>query len=155
MTDGRPSDYADRVLGEALTAATGGLDPAAAEEALTKAIKAIGTTGGSSTIATGSVTPSQANELIIATACHDSIYTSTVNSSFTISDDNQGAGSAAYGSTMAYLIQGSAGAVNPIFAGEGSAHFWAAAIATFKAAAGGAPVGCIIGGGLIRAGCPG
>ena len=41
MTDGRPSDYADRVLSEALTAAAGGLDPAAAEEALTKAIKAI------------------------------------------------------------------------------------------------------------------
>src|SRR5207302_7406470 len=27
ITDGRPSDYADRVVSEALTAATGGLDP--------------------------------------------------------------------------------------------------------------------------------
>ena len=39
--DDRPTDYADRVLREAMAAATGGLDPAAAEEALTAAIKAI------------------------------------------------------------------------------------------------------------------
>jgi hypothetical protein len=40
MTE-RPTDYADRVLEEAMTAATGGLDPAAAERALTSAIRAV------------------------------------------------------------------------------------------------------------------
>lgn len=36
-----PSDYADKVLQEALTAATGGLDPEAAERALTSAVRAV------------------------------------------------------------------------------------------------------------------
>jgi len=35
------TDYADRVLREAMSAATGGLDPAAAEQALDNAVKAI------------------------------------------------------------------------------------------------------------------
>src|SRR5262249_4992234 len=41
MSDDRTTDYADRVLREAMAAATGGLDPGAAEEALTNCIKAI------------------------------------------------------------------------------------------------------------------
>src|SRR5262249_19091279 len=41
MSDDRSTDYADRVLREAMAAATGGLDPAAAGDALTNAIKAI------------------------------------------------------------------------------------------------------------------
>ena len=41
MSDDRSTDYADRVLREAMTAATGGLDPAAADEALNAAMKAI------------------------------------------------------------------------------------------------------------------
>jgi hypothetical protein len=40
-TDGTPTDYADRVLREAMTAATAGLDATAAEAALTSATQAI------------------------------------------------------------------------------------------------------------------
>src|SRR3989442_13586132 len=39
--DDRPTDYADRVLREAMTAATAGLDATAAEAALTSATQAI------------------------------------------------------------------------------------------------------------------
>ena len=41
MSVQRLPDYADRVLQEAMTAATGGLDPAAGEQALTNAVKAV------------------------------------------------------------------------------------------------------------------
>jgi hypothetical protein len=113
-----------------------------------------GNTATATTVATGSVTPSQSNELLIATTCHNNQYTSSINSSFTISDDENGMASFAYGNVMAYLVQGSASAVNPTFSGNGSSNTWAAAIATFKAAGGAPPrAPCMGGGGFMAPGC--
>jgi hypothetical protein len=112
-----------------------------------------GNTASATTIATGSVTPSQGNELLIATTCHNNAYASSIDSQFTISDDDQGANGLAYGNVMAYIVQGATPlTVNPTFSGNGLSNVWAAAIATFTAAAGGGARPCVIGGGFFGGG---
>jgi len=46
-----------------------------------------GATASATTIATGSVTPALTNGLIVAAACHSEVFASSVDSGFTISDD--------------------------------------------------------------------
>jgi hypothetical protein len=87
------------------------------------------------TIQTGSVTPTTDNQVVIA--CYDGYSgdVSSIDSSFTLTDHGPYAGhSVAFG--IAYLIQTSATAVNPTFT-LGASNVNAAAIATFKASAGG------------------
>lgn len=93
----------------------------------------------------GSVTPTVNDEVLVATLSFDASNTISVNSSFTISD--QVDLGTCYGIAAAYKIQTSAGAENPTFS-WGSSATVSAAIATFKAAAGGGqtaevPVGLI------------
>jgi hypothetical protein len=62
----------------------------------------------------GSLTPAGANSLFVTAASSQTITTYTVNSGFTISDQQPGAGSLAIGGGMAYVIQsGGPSALNP------------------------------------------
>lgn len=67
---------------------------------------------GNTTVQPGSVTPSQNNSLIITGIGSTNTNTFTIDSSFTISDQFGGSGTAVP-SGQAYLIQGTAAAVNP------------------------------------------
>ena len=97
------------------------------------------TNGGSTsssvtTFQPGSITPSVSNALIIAGATTGQTASgsaSSINSGFTISDQNGFSNAVNYAGMMAYLVQSSAAAVNPTwtFPGSGPA---AAAIASFK-----------------------
>lgn len=62
----------------------------------------------------GSITPTSANQLVV-TVLADYVCSSdpTINSGFTISDIQHGAGGTNYAGAMAYIIQTSAAAVNP------------------------------------------
>lgn len=99
--------------------------------------------GASTPLVTGSVTPSEDDELLVTGLGWDQNATSSINSSFTKTTDapyNAGTGLAA---SMAYLIQTSASAVNPAWslsAGQNPVT----AIATFKAASGPAVTGAKI-----------
>lgn len=96
------------------------------------------TTAGATTLATGSVTPSANNELIIASAGSASVgQPYTIGSGFTIAVQDPGGSS--YPSGLAYLIQTSASAINPTWTFNASAEA-EACIATFKAPAAAAGV---------------
>lgn len=95
-----------------------------------------GATATGTSLATGSVTPSEDNELVIAGLNFAAVNTISVNGGFTISDQINYSASVRFGSAMAYLIQTSLAAANPSFSWSTSTAA-AAGIATFKAAAGG------------------
>lgn len=90
-------------------------------------------------IQTGSLTPSQANDLIVSSFVPSVAGTYTVDSGFTISDTIQFNSGVNEGGAQAYLIQGAASAVNPQWASGGAGASITASIAAFKAAAGGGP----------------
>jgi hypothetical protein len=91
---------------------------------------------GGTTLQTGSVTPSENNEVLIAgTGIEGTGRTATINSSFTITDGIAGDGATRMGGYAAYLIQTTATAVNPTWTYSGAVTRVAANIATFKAAA--------------------
>lgn len=96
----------------------------------------------STSIQTGSLTPSEDNELIVSGLCLRDISntgdTMSVNSGFTISDQNIGAFNQAISGALAYLIQGTAAAVNPTWSWTTSDNV-AATIACFKADPTGGP----------------
>lgn len=82
-------------------------------------------------VATGSVTPSVDNSLIV-TAFGDNLgAAASINSSFTISDQEPWSNAVNFGGACAYLIQTTATAVNPTWTSVG-ANWSAATIATFK-----------------------
>lgn len=81
----------------------------------------------------GSVTPSQDGELLIA-GLGGTPSPISIDSGFTIAESMNLTGGVNYGCVLAYLEQGTAGALNPSWTFSGSG---AAVIATFKAAAGG------------------
>lgn len=91
--------------------------------------------GAGTTIQTGSVTPSENDELIIAACSHqgDAIG---IDSGFTLQVQIPLLGGVGLGIDFAFLIQTTAGAVNPTFTLAASDNH-EAAIATFKAAAAG------------------
>ena len=103
---------------------------------------AAGTGFNVSTLQTGSVTPSQANELLVTGMSINSNapgVVPTIDSGFTVSDaDGFGSGNN-MGGGAAYLIQTAAAAVNPTWSLGIATANPAAAIATFKAVA--APTG--------------
>lgn len=97
--------------------------------------------GGNGTIttsaATGSVTPSEDGELLIAAVSNDqpgAPGSPTVNNSFTILDSTVNVDSQAFGLAVAYRVQATAAAINPTITWTASADY-AAAIASFKQAA--------------------
>lgn len=89
------------------------------------------------TIAAGSITPLQNNELIIAYVGADATNTFTAPTGFTI--DAQGAGSSGnyIGSAIAHQIQTTATPVNPTWSVVAPFSANSAVIASFKAASGG------------------
>lgn len=91
-----------------------------------------GSTGTGTTRQPGSVTPSEANELVVSgIALGSPAVTPTINSGF--SATNVLDSGAAYGGGLAYLIQTTATATNPTWSWSGSANT-TGANATFKAA---------------------
>lgn len=94
---------------------------------------AVLTTSGTS-LQTGSITPSQNGELVIAAlAMGDNSSAYTVNGGFTISDSVNWAYGSGEGSALGYLEQGTAAAVNPTFSWTGYS-IGVAMIASFKGA---------------------
>lgn len=84
----------------------------------------------------GSVTPSQASELIVTGICVDGsgLDSASINSSFTIIDSIAALSGSYVGGGLAYLVQGAAAAVNPTWSWT-TTQAPAAVIATFKQAA--------------------
>lgn len=85
-----------------------------------------------SSTTTGSVTPGSANELLITALEYDDGNTASIDSGFTITDQNPHTGFGWTGIAMAYLIETTATAKNPTWSWTSGANN-AAAIATFKA----------------------
>lgn len=97
-----------------------------------------GANASGTTAATGSVTPSEDNELLIAgTMEKDSGDVSSVDSSFTLDSHQAVSAGNAQGAALAYQIQTTATARNATFTFTGATDA-ASAIGTFKQAAGGA-----------------
>lgn len=96
------------------------------------------TTGGATSLATGSVTPSENNELIVAGLCLRDISntgdTVSINGGFTISDQQTGVANQCLEAAQAYLVQGALAAANPTWSWTTSDKA-AATIATFKGTA--------------------
>lgn len=90
------------------------------------------TTIGSATISTGSVTPGQDNEILVAAVGSDLVL-SSIDSGFTLDENPSGPQGLTCG--LAHLIETTATAQNPTFTHTASSGSAAAAIATFKAAA--------------------
>lgn len=95
---------------------------------------------GGTTVQPGSITPSEDNELIIAALCHEntgaggiSINSGFVDAPYQVAHDGAGH----YGVAASYLIQTSAGAINPTFTSSASVALIADQV-SFKA--GGAAV---------------
>lgn len=97
------------------------------------------TSASASSLATGSVTPANANSLVIASVGISDAMTGTaaITGGFTVSNAIYGQPGVTEGGGQAYLIQTSAAAANPTWSGWSPAGSCAAAIAVFKAAAGG------------------
>jgi hypothetical protein len=94
------------------------------------------TTASALSLSTGSVTPTVNGSLLVSSVSGYYHVSMSINSSFTYQTINFGAG--AYASTgLGYLVQGTAGAINPTWSwSEGSDC--AVAIAVFKPSSGGA-----------------
>jgi hypothetical protein len=88
------------------------------------------TSASAATLATGSVTPSVDNELIVAGVAHDQA-SQTINSGFTIAANQPYLASNHIGSALAYLVQTTAAPVNATWDTTLSGNI-CAAIATFK-----------------------
>lgn len=92
---------------------------------------------GSAALATGSVTPSEDNEILIAATNVADGGLKTIDLGFTIQDQIDYNNGNAFGIEIAYLIQTSLAAKNPTWTGSLTEPYFATRIATFKAAAGG------------------
>lgn len=82
----------------------------------------------------GSITPSQANALVVTSFGFTSVGVYTVNGGFTISDRRSFSSGASEGAAQAYLVQTSAAAANPTWTASGGAGTAIALIASFKPA---------------------
>lgn len=97
-----------------------------------------GTANGASTSAnTGSITPAEDNELVIASISTDATSGKSIDSGFTFIDVPYGGG-VNMGGGIAYKIQGALAAENPLFSWTTNSTS-AASIAGFKSAASAAP----------------
>lgn len=96
-------------------------------------------TGAVTSITTGSITPAQDNELIVAGLCQYTGGTPTIDNGLSVADSvNQNAG-VYFASGLAWKQQGVAAAINPAWSFASTPNV-VARIASFKAAAGGAAV---------------
>ena len=95
-----------------------------------------GVTGGVDTSrAPGSITPSENNELLITGGTQDAIVSNlAIGSSYTLADNVYTGSGTNFASSLAYLIQTTAGASNPTWSWTTSSHN-AEVIASFKVAA--------------------
>lgn len=97
--------------------------------------QSVGDTGTVTSIQPHSVTPSENNELIVTGLEISGVVGSlAVDSSFTIIDNIPFVNSNSFGVALAYLVQGTAAAVNPTWSWTTSTNV-ACTIATFKASA--------------------
>lgn len=106
-------------------------------------------TNGATSRTTGSVTPTEDNELLVAGLNFNASNTISIDGGFTISEQRDFVGGSNFGGAIAHLVQTTATAANPSFSWSSSCE-GAAAIATFKAAAGAATHGRLIGGQLTH-----
>lgn len=92
------------------------------------------------TQATGSITPTEDNELVVTGAGFgfEASPMLSVDGGFTITDNQPGATGQAYGGAIAYLIQTAAALANPTWTGSGNSAMMAV-IASFKASSGPPP----------------
>lgn len=93
-----------------------------------------GATGSSSTptLQPGSITPSQANELVVTACTVDSLTGApTVSAGFDLIDSAMGVNGLSVGGGLAFQVQTIAAAVNPTWTSDN--NVWAAVIASFKA----------------------
>lgn len=89
-----------------------------------------GTASGVGGASPGSITPTANNEVVVSSALStDAAASFSVDSSMTITDQTAFNGSFNEGGAAAYIVQGTAGAINPTWSGPAVA---AAAIASFK-----------------------
>lgn len=97
---------------------------------------------GVTSIATGSITPGANNELVVTgiSLADNTTGPALINGGFTISDQSLGRSGLTESGAMAYLIQTTATAANPTWSGF-TTDGPGAAIASFKAAAGGGITG--------------
>ncbi len=72
-----------------------------------------GGVAAATTLQPGSITPSQNNELVITGLAFDTSGTVSIDSGFTITDQTDYMPGAAFGAALAYIVQTTAGAVNP------------------------------------------
>lgn len=89
---------------------------------------------GGTTVQVGNVTPSENGELLISGIILYDPGIPTIDSGFTIIDTQQHSGGVNFGSSIAYLIQTSAGSLNPTWTLPAS-DTSAGSIATFKSGA--------------------
>ena len=91
---------------------------------------------GVTSLATGSVTPSANNEVVVTMMAHNDSTAPTIDSGFTLADGIRNSVSLSYGGGSAYLIQTTATAENPTWSVTNSTNI-TTVIATFQAAAAG------------------
>ncbi len=100
----------------------------------------VGGTTFSATVQPGSVTPSEDNELIISgVEFNVASGTVSINASMTVAQQQTAGVGTNFGSAIAYLAQGAAGAINPTWTISSSDAAPASNIATFKMASAGSP----------------
>ncbi len=92
-------------------------------------------TSGATTLQPGSITPSQANCVLVTGVGFGSTQTYSINSGFSTPLQTNFAGGVGSGSGMSYLVQTSASAVNPTWTPTSSTEM-AAVMASFKAPGG-------------------
>ena len=98
-------------------------------------------TASASSLAAGSVTPTQDNEIVIVGITIDSGTTLTINGGFTTAFTYDFMGGTSMGGGLAYLIQTTATSANPTWSWSGTAAA-ATASSSFKAAAAGGGGNC-------------
>jgi hypothetical protein len=90
------------------------------------------TTGAATALATGSITPSEDNELIVSSLCFNAVNTIAIDSGMTISNQFNYSNGVIFGIMCAYKIQTTAAAINPS-ASWGTSTAAEISIASFKA----------------------
>ncbi len=91
--------------------------------------------GNAGTMQAGSITPSVANEVVVAGVCTGNATIATIDSGYSTTDALAFAGGVSWGGGMAYKVQTTAVATNPTW--SNSALVTGAVIASFKSGAGG------------------
>lgn len=94
-----------------------------------------GSAGFASTLQPGSITPGQANEVLVCTVVEGSTDTFSIDSSFTIADQIPQSNGAHHGMAVAYQIQTTATTRNPTWT-TASANMFGSSLASFKASSG-------------------